>query len=609
MNGRQLTDAQISSALRAHLPDRAPAGLRERILDAPEPTTQQRALPRFLGALSEADPRRRTLLIAAALLFALALASVAAVGALRLLERDPIRDLSLEPAPNLQDVVAPSATPGLPSDGPTSSPVARSTGFWIATGPMGTPRDGSTAVRLLDGRVLVAGGTGANHENDLTSAELYDPDSGTWSPTGNMLKPHGGFPATLLRDGKVLVGDVDDPTVYDGIPGAEVYDPATGTWSSTAKLATTDSWTAASTATLLANGQVLVAESDGAQLYDPDTGTWSATGKMVTPRYNHTATLLPDGKVLVAGGDVPPDLATESAELYDPEMWSWTATTNMRATGAHNIKATLLPDGTVLVVRSMNAELYDPATRSWTATREQPGLGTPFTTATLLMDGTVLMASGRFGSDVARTAEVYDPATGSWTETENMLRPPDSRGDYGPATLLLDGTVLVAGGSVCSEGASGCPTGATGSAQLYIPAGVSPPTGLAPVPSPTPIPIPIPTPTPTPFPAQAGPVPAGARSWKVTVVNKSPDPVTLFLAEEGETGMGPLCGSVTPNVVPAGVTEKVTFLLPPKTVKSCWIWVNPPPGGELFQTSDAPLAGRIVIIPGEEGWSVGWVSP
>ena len=87
MNGRQLTDAQISSALRARLPVRAQAGLRERVLDSAERTSQQRALPSFLGALTEADPftRRRSLLIAAALLIALALASAAAVGALRLL--------------------------------------------------------------------------------------------------------------------------------------------------------------------------------------------------------------------------------------------------------------------------------------------------------------------------------------------------------------------------------------------------------------------------------------------------------------------------------------------------------------------------------------------
>ena len=93
MNAPRLTDAQVSQALRAHLPDRAQAGLRERILEAAETTSQQRALPSFLGALSEADPvtRRRSLLIAAALLVALALAATAAVGALRLLERDPFQ--------------------------------------------------------------------------------------------------------------------------------------------------------------------------------------------------------------------------------------------------------------------------------------------------------------------------------------------------------------------------------------------------------------------------------------------------------------------------------------------------------------------------------------
>ena len=116
MNGRSLTDGQISSALRAHLPDRAEAGLRERVLVAVGTTTQQRALPSFFGALSEADPmtRRRTLLIAAALLVALLLASATAVGALRLLQREPVPDLSFVPPP------APSVAQ--PSTGPSSSP-------------------------------------------------------------------------------------------------------------------------------------------------------------------------------------------------------------------------------------------------------------------------------------------------------------------------------------------------------------------------------------------------------------------------------------------------------------------------------------------------------
>lgn len=99
MNARPLTDAQITAALRAHLPEAAASGLRERVLDAAETTAQLRALPSFLGALGEADPvsRRRNMLIAAALVAALAFASAAAVGALRRSERDPIDELSLEP--------------------------------------------------------------------------------------------------------------------------------------------------------------------------------------------------------------------------------------------------------------------------------------------------------------------------------------------------------------------------------------------------------------------------------------------------------------------------------------------------------------------------------
>jgi hypothetical protein len=80
------------------------------------------------------------------------------------------------------------------------------------------------------------------------------------------------------------------------------------------------------------------------------------------------------------------------------------------------------------------------------------------------------------------------------------------------------------------------------------------------------------------------------------------------VAEDGENGVGELCASVTPNVVPAGVTENVTFQLPPKKVSGCWIWLNPVPGqgGSLFETSDAPMAGEIFIQEGGQG---GWLSP
>jgi len=108
-----------------------------------------------------------------------------------------------------------------------------------------------------------------------------------------------------------------------------------------------------------------------------------------------------------------------------------------------------------------------------------------------------------------------------------------------------------------------------------------------------------PSPTPTPF------VVPGGRKWTVTVNNESSDPTTLFVVEEDETGMGQQCGTVTPSVVPSNTTITVTFLLPPKTVTNCWIWVNPAPGkgGSFFQTSDAPMKGGFLIMAdGQTMW-------
>jgi N-acetylneuraminic acid mutarotase len=129
---------------------------------------------------------------------------------------------------------------------------------------------------------------------------------------------------------------------------------------------------------MLPNGRVLVAGGSNAgalasaALYDPATGTWTATGPLATGRYTHTATLLSDGRVLVAGGTVGP---LASAEIYNPATGQWTATGSL-ATAREAHTATLLPNGMVLVVggssgstRFASAELYDPATGLWSATR------------------------------------------------------------------------------------------------------------------------------------------------------------------------------------------------------------------------------------------------
>ncbi len=158
---------------------------------------------------------------------------------------------------------------------------------------------------------------------------------------------------------------------------------------------------------------------------------WTATGSMATERYTHTATLLPNGRVLVAGG-TRRNLAT--VELYDPATGVWTATGSM-ATPRTRQTATLLPNGQVLVAGGFriggehaSVELYDPATGMWTATGSIPTDATIRHTAALLPNGQVLVAGGECPWCLAR-AEVYDPATGLWTATGSMATTRESHGD------------------------------------------------------------------------------------------------------------------------------------------------------------------------------------
>src|SRR5262249_42014988 len=196
---------------------------------------------------------------------------------------------------------------------------------WSITGDLNVGRSFHASTLLPDGKVLVIGGLGGGPSN---SAELYDPATEKWTPTGSSNLIHFYPTATLLPNGKVLVVSGTN-TVIPNEGGSELYDPSTGTWSLTDPLIESFGLTF-HTATLLPNGKVLVAggaygdfvfiATRSAWLYDPSTGKWTPTGDLNGGRANHTATLLPNGKVLVAGGeeadfDGP---IIDSAEIYDP---------------------------------------------------------------------------------------------------------------------------------------------------------------------------------------------------------------------------------------------------------------------------------------------------
>jgi WD40 repeat protein len=239
----------------------------------------------------------------------------------------------------------------------------------------------------------------------------------------------------------------------------------------------------AQTSTLLQNGGVLITggfsfdssacDQNGnspavasAEIYDPSNGSFAPTGSMAEVRGGHTATLLTNGKVLIAGGDntegdmlpffLPGD-SSVTAEVYDSATGRFTFTGNM-VTPRVGQTATLLVNGDVLIAggwsASQNAsiaaaELYHPATGAFTPTGS---MNSPRTghTATLLPDGKVLIAGGAHDRTLADSdsAEIYDPATGSFMATGSMAEKRCSH----TATLLPNGTVLlVGGGSVVTE--------------------------------------------------------------------------------------------------------------------------------------------------------------
>jgi N-acetylneuraminic acid mutarotase len=334
------------------------------------------------------------------------------------------------------------------------SPAAQVIGTWSGAPAMGAGRGYQTATLLPNGKVLVVAGSQSNHI--LASAELYDPRTRTWSPAGTLSMGRSLHTATLLKSGKVLVvgGSPISPLYLGSLATVELYDPQTNSWALAASMHTPRSYhtaTLLADGRVLVIGGIEVSNDvtgrvlASTELYDPVTNTWTVRAPMSVARAKHTATLLADHRVLVVGGTDADYFAFSgyfrTADLYDPATDSWSPAASMNYARI-NATATLLPDGRVLVVgddgvNEGTAEIFDPQSDRWSLILDS-GVGRAEHVAVALRNGTVLVAGG-----IGETsAQLFDWRRSAWSSAGalSVIRASAT------ATMLDNGTVLVAGG-------------------------------------------------------------------------------------------------------------------------------------------------------------------
>lgn len=322
---------------------------------------------------------------------------------------------------------------------------------WSSAGNLATARLGFTTTVLKDGKVLVVGGLG--QERILASAELYDPSTNTWSSGGSMATARTSHTATLLPNGRVLVvgGYRSESNHYLPLKSAEVYDPAANQWSSAPDMgvARMDH-----VATALSDGEVLVVGGETTPLGNPvrtiginlaeiyDGKAWKDVVEPDLLGSLTSATLLSDGRVLVL----------PAFQIFDPRSGSWSLSATA-ATVSGGSQPVLLPDGRVLIAGGAKSQtwpvtgpiplntaaLYDPSRNAWlkAASMATPRLAPQ---AILLKDGRVLVVGGA----VATATEIYDPDTDSWSPGDLL---PDNRSGFTAVQLPL-GHILIIGGTM-----------------------------------------------------------------------------------------------------------------------------------------------------------------
>lgn len=383
-------------------------------------------------------------------------------------------------------------------------------GQWTQTGSIPMGRSYDTATLLPDGKVLLVGGSDKDG-----STYLYNPITGTWSSAGNLNRARLYHKAALLSDGRVLIVGGYQQSYFDRnhyFSSSEIFDPATKQWivgpylstpryrhditaladgrvllaggsqgngayknvavfdlarkaasglwglySNSSDNSTNRQW---HTATLLPDGGVLIAGGGFSSSLSTATvifygsgspifyGSGSPAGQLAIARRYHTATALIDGRVLVVGGEQLDGTALPSAEIFNPQSNAWRTTRSM-AQPRRRHTATLLADGRVLVAGGANsqgeatdAEIYDPLTEQWSTTRKL-NVARSVHIAAALPDGRVLVAGGDNNGIQLNSAEIFDPVTGQWS----LTNPLKFARHLHTATVLINGKILVAGGA------------------------------------------------------------------------------------------------------------------------------------------------------------------
>jgi N-acetylneuraminic acid mutarotase len=362
------------------------------------------------------------------------------------------------------------------ADAETYNPQANS---WLLAPPPGAStadqRYGHTATLLPnDDKVFIGGRAcnGATCATQVASAnlgtQLLSAEDNFDETVGVAAQKRAFHTSTLLPGGDILVaGGTNGPSILSHAeiftPGGDLFTPVNGGMRYVRDL---------HTATLLPNGRVLVAggfttnaastgSTNTAEIYYPDTKRFIETTPMISSRSNHSAIMLPDGKVFVAGGFGTGDVITGASEIYISTQGRWVAAATMPAGCERAIHATVqLRDGRILLIGGVNSSgplstvaRYDPTLNSWDCGSVAAiGNGTPggpyalrSHTATLLFDGRVLVAGGNDGLGEANRSFIYDPAGNAWAETDALplLEPRFNH----TANALPNGTVMISGGS------------------------------------------------------------------------------------------------------------------------------------------------------------------